>query len=88
MDNSHVHPVFQPILNSIFPNVMKEKIKPVDGAAMYEAIGNEVWMTDTEGWQNCIDEKPTNEAAEKCAQKWQEKENKAVLKSKNTDNEK
>ncbi len=57
-------------------------IAPVKGAAVYEAFGKEVWMTDTDGNSSMIDMKKDYESAKKAAIKWQIKENKAILKSK------
>lgn len=58
-----------------------EKIYPVEGAAIYEAIGKEVWMTDTDGYQTMIESKPSYDSALKAAYRWQKKENKAASKN-------
>lgn len=54
---------------------------PVNGAAEYKAYGTEIWMKDTEGNESHIDNAKTTEKAIIKADKWQQKENKAVLKA-------
>lgn len=66
---------------------MKDQVKPVDGAAYYFAAldqGNKpfVWMRDTDGYETAIESAKTIESARKKAAKWQQKENKTVLKNK------
>lgn len=63
---------------------MSDKIdhpKPVDGAARYWAIGNNVHMQDTDGYYNVIETKANPLSAAKAAAAWQKRENKAVEKS-------
>ena len=50
-------------------------------AATYRAVGDKVWMKDTEGFDNHIQTCRTAEAALKAAEKWQKKENAAVAKA-------
>lgn len=49
--------------------------------AVYKAIGNEVYMTDTDGNTVCIEVKKTPEAAQKSADRWNKKELKAAKKN-------
>jgi hypothetical protein len=65
------------------------KIEPVKGAAEYWAgysvngcLKPCVWMKDTEGHDSIIDTAKTIEQARTKANKWQQKENTAFLKSK------
>lgn len=64
---------------------MSNNVIPVAGAARYtQGIdgGNYVViMIDTEGFRNVIQKCNTPDAAIKAADKWQSKENKAVLKA-------
>lgn len=58
-----------------------ENVKPVAGAAKYFCtLRNEIVMQTPEGNQ-VIDKRKTAESALKCANSWQRRENKAVLKS-------
>lgn len=66
------------------------KVEPVKGAAEYWAgytiegkLKPVVWMKDTEGIESIVDTAKTIEAARSKANKWQQKENRAVLKSQN-----
>ena len=64
------------------------KVTPVEGAAEYFAeVDTEnknkpsVWMKTPDGYYSVIDTAKTMEAARNKANKWQLKENRAVLKS-------
>jgi hypothetical protein len=53
----------------------------IQGAAKYVAVGKNIWMYPPDENGTIIDRKGSDEAAKKAAIKWQEKENKAVLKN-------
>lgn len=62
---------------------MKYKmIFPVKGSAVYYRDGLNVCMEDTEGYCSTIQICKTIESADRAVMRWQAKENKAVLKSK------
>lgn len=76
---------------ALFPKSKKrmqqiKNLDPVKGAASYFAALDDnqtpcVWMRDIDGFLSVIDTAKTIEKAREKALKWQEKENKAVLKS-------
>lgn len=48
--------------------------------ARYFAVGNSVWMRDTEGHESDIQNCASHQAAEKAAARWQKKEDAALAK--------
>lgn len=62
-----------------------KQVKPVKGAADYTTSFSEgkwrIWMTDTDGHTSAIDTALNEVSAWKKTDKWQKKENEAVLKS-------